>query len=61
MNKELLEYEMKIRKINKEKMCKHLGISRSAFYRKSNSLSEFTLTEIQTMLSLGLPSYIFFS
>lgn len=42
-----LEYEMHRKDISKGEMCKRLGISRSAFYRKCNGLSEFTQSEIQ--------------
>lgn len=61
MNKNLLFYEMKERNISIKTMCKKLGISRSAFYRKCNGITEFTLKEIQIMLSLGLPGNVFFN
>ena len=64
MDKDLLLYEMGKRKINIKMMCEKLGISRSAFYRKCNGQSEFTQTEIQTMvdyLELDSPVGIFFS
>ena len=64
MNKALLEYEMKIRGVSIADMCKILGCSRSAFYRKCNGISEFTLREIQTVvdfLELESPMSIFFS
>ena len=60
MNKNLLIFEMKERKLSIKKVCQKLGISRSAFYRKCNGITEFTLKEIRIMLSLGLPSHIFF-
>ena len=47
MNAALLEYEMKCRKVSKAEMCEVLGISRTAFYRKCNVISEFTQSEIQ--------------
>lgn len=47
MNAALLEYEMKCRKVSKAEMCEVLGISRTAFYRKCNGISEFTQSEIQ--------------
>lgn len=59
-----LEYEMKIRKITQTDICKKLGISRSAFYRKCNGKSEFTLSEINTIvdyLQLQSPMGIFFT
>lgn len=34
MDRYKLEYEMKIKGITIEQMCKDIGISRSAFYRK---------------------------
>lgn len=63
MNKSKLEQEMKQRGISKENMCKELGISRSAFYRKCNGISQFTLEEIQAiikLLQLDSPMEIFF-
>ena len=45
----LLEYEMKIRNITMDDMCSILKISRSAFYRKRNGISEFTQNEMQVM------------
>lgn len=60
MNKNLLFYEMKELNLSIKAICKKLGISRSAFYRKCNGITEFTLREIQIMLELGLPSRIFF-
>lgn len=64
MNVALLEYEMKKCKITAEEMCKRLSISRSAFYRKCNGKSEFTLGEIKKIvdiLSLESPVEIFFA
>ena len=64
MDKALLEYEMKKRNISNQMMCEKLGISRSAFYRKCNSITEFTQSEIQGIIDyLGLesPSTIFFN
>lgn len=64
MDKFKLEYEMKIRGITNEKLCKDLNISRSAFYRKCNGKSEFTQGEIQKIIKyLGLesPMGIFFA
>ena len=63
MNKALLEYEMKKKKVSISDMCEKLGISRSAFYRKCNGLSEFTQGEIQKivdLLNLETPMGIFF-
>lgn len=50
MDKYKLEYEMKKRKISQEELCKKIHISRSAFYRKCNGLSEFTQSEIQAII-----------
>ena len=64
MDKALLEYEMNKRSVTIKEMCKALGISRSAFYRKCNGMSEFTQSEIQTIvdyLKLDSPMGIFFS
>lgn len=64
MDKALLEYEMKKRGVTIEKMCEVLEISRSAFYRKCNGTSEFTESEIQTIvnyLKLESPMGIFFA
>lgn len=64
MDKALLEYEMKKKNISIGKMCEILGISRSAFYRKCNGLSEFSQGEIKTVmtaLSLESPVDIFFN
>jgi len=59
-----LEYEIKKAGITEEDMCKELGISRSAFYRKKKGISEFTQSEIQKMvdfLGLETPVGIFFT
>lgn len=64
MDAVLLECEMKRKKVSKGDMCKRLGISRSAFYRKCNGLSEFTQSEIQKIagiLELKDIAPIFFS
>ena len=64
MNKALLEYKMKERGVSITDMCEMLGISRSAFYRKCNGKSEFTLGEIQRtvdFLKLDSPMGIFFA
>lgn len=64
MNKALLEYRMKEKNVSISNMCSALGISRSAFYRKCNGASEFTLGEIQkivTHLELDSPVEIFFA
>ena len=47
MDKALLEYEMKKKNLTADEMCKKMNLSRSAFYRKCNGISEFTLGEIK--------------
>ena len=64
MDKALLEYEMRKKNISTGKMCEIIGISRSAFYRKCNGITEFTQGEIQAIvdaLSLKTPVGIFFN
>ncbi len=64
MNKALLEYEMNKKNITIKMMCERLKISRSAFYRKCNGITEFTLGEIQIIvdyLGLDSPNEIFFN
>lgn len=64
MDKFKLEYEMKKRNVSAAMLCEHLKMSRSAFYRKCNGKSDFTLCEIQKIVDfLGLesPVGIFFS
>lgn len=64
MDKELLEYKMKKKGVTIKDMCEKLGISRSAFYRKCNGISEFTQSEIQLIvdyLNLESPMGIFFT
>ena len=64
MNKALLEYKMKEKGTSISDMCSVLNISRSAFYRKCNGTSEFTLSEIQKItafLNLDSPVEIFFA
>lgn len=64
MLKARLEYEMNIRGISKGQICERLGISRSAFYRKCNGISEFTHSEmvkIVEILKLDNPKEIFFN
>ncbi len=64
MNKALLEYEIKRRGFSIGEFCRKISMSRSAFYRKSNGISEFTQGEIQTIievLELDSPVNIFFA
>ena len=64
MNKALLEYKMSERGKSIVDMCDMLSISRSAFYRKCNGKSEFTMSEIKKIvdfLDLDSPMEIFFA
>ena len=63
MNKKKLEDRMKECGISKKQAYQRLKISRSAFYRKCNGLSEFKLPEIRelmNMLDLSSADEIFF-
>ena len=64
MNKALLEYKMSEMGKSIVDMCSMLNISRSAFYRKCNGKSEFTMSEIKKIvdfLNLDSPVAIFFA
>lgn len=64
MNKSLLKDEMKKNKITIQELCKKIEMSRSAFYRKCNGMSEFTVEEIRkivAVLHLESPMGIFFA
>ena len=64
LDKFKLEYEMKSRGITIEKMCSDLHMSRSAFYRKCNGITQFTQSEIQSIvdyIGLDSPMGIFFA
>lgn len=64
MDKYKLEYEMKSRGITVEKLCADIHISRSAFYRKCNGITQFTQGEIQSIvdyIGLDSPMGIFFA
>ncbi|MBQ2876972.1 MAG: helix-turn-helix transcriptional regulator [Clostridia bacterium] len=52
MDKDLLEYELKKRKITVNEVCEKIGLSRSAFYRKCNGITEFTLSEINKIVDI---------
>lgn len=63
MDKYKLEYEMKIRNVSVDELCKVIKISKSSFYRKCNGTSQFTHGEIQGIvdfLGLDSPMGIFF-
>lgn len=54
---------MKSRGITIEKLCSDLHMSRSAFYRKCNGITQFTQAEIQNIvdyIGLDSPMGIFF-
>lgn len=64
MDKARLIYEMSKKGVSIQSMCSRLNMSRSAFYRKCNGISEFTQGEIQSIVDiLGLksPMGIFFA
>lgn len=64
MDKNKLYYHMAQCGIRCQEMCDRLGMSRSAFYRKCNGISEFTQSEIQNIvdiLHLDSPMGIFFT
>ena len=64
MDKYKLEYEMKSRGITIEKMCSDIHMSRSAFYRKCNGITQFTQREIQSIvdyIGIDSPMGIFFT
>lgn len=63
MNKYKLQYEMKIRGITVDALCKGINMSKGAYYRKCKGKVEFTRAEIQSIVDfLGLksPMGIFF-
>jgi len=64
MDRDKLMAEMGKSNISIQTMCAQLGMSRSAFYRKCNGISEFTQSEIQKIvdiLDLESPVGIFFA
>lgn len=46
MDKYKLEYFIRARNLNQTSFCKLLGISKTAYYRKTNGKSDFTREEI---------------
>lgn len=55
MNKNKLYYEMRERNVTVSELCDAINMSRSAFYRKCNGKSEFTLSEARAIVEyLGL-------
>ena len=64
MDKAKLMYEMAKRGVSIQNMCEKLSMSRSAFYRKCNGITEFPRGEIQNIvdiLGLDSPMGIFFA
>lgn len=64
MDKKKLLDAMDKQGVSIQDMCAKLNMSRSAFYRKSNGISEFTQSEIQKIvdiLKLESPMGIFFA
>lgn len=64
MNNALLSYHMADRGVTNAELCRALGISRSALYRKRSGKSEFTLSEVKKIvdfLCLGDPVPVFFA
>lgn len=64
MDRARLEYEMKKCGVSVEELCAAVGFSKSAYYRKCKGISDFTVTEIQKIVSylnLGTPIGIFFA
>lgn len=64
MDANRLRYEMAKKQVTISMLCKHLKISRSAFYRKCKGISEFTQSEIEAIvnyLELESPMGIFFA
>lgn len=64
MDKDLLLYEIKKNKMTVSSLCKEVGISKSAFYRKCSGKTQFTLPEVKkivSILNLESPATIFFA
>lgn len=64
MNKQLLLAKMEAKGISITDMYNSLNMSRSAFYRKCNGLSEFTLDEMKKIMAIlgeSDPREIFFA
>lgn len=55
MDKYRLEYEIKRRGLVKVDVQQAIGLSRTAFYRKCNGITDFTLSEVRAIADfLGL-------
>lgn len=64
MNADLLYQKIRDAGLSVGQMCKELKMSRSAFYRKTRGISEFTQGEIEKIceiLSLDSPVEVFFA
>lgn len=64
MNRQKLEEERRKKNFTIDELCSEIGISRSAYYRKTNGISEFTQSEIEKLvkiLDLKSPMGIFFN
>ena len=64
MDSQLLDQIIKSKGLTKADVYNHLKISRTAYYRKCNGISEFTLAEIKgimKLLSIDNPDAIFFA
>ena len=63
MDRYKLEYELKSRHITVAQLCKAIDMSRSAYFRKLNGTSDFTVTEVRKICDyLGVtPMGIFFT
>ena len=64
MDKFRLKAEIQRKGYTQDEFCELIGISRSAFYRKCNGISEFTQGEIEKILlclDLKTPMGIFFA
>lgn len=64
MDKLRLEYERKKKGVSVSEFCAEIGISTSAYYRKCDGKTQFTLEEINRIVDyLGLesPMEIFFA
>ena len=64
MNKELLYNEIKKNNVKIIDLCKFVGFSKSAFYRKVDEKTQFTLGEVKKIilyLNISSPCEIFLS
>ena len=52
MNRQRLLEKMSAEKVSVGQMCKLLNMSRSAFYRKTRGISEFTLGECERIVEI---------